>query len=451
MSEERVDIAVIGGVAAGASAAATARRSAEGLKVVMFEKSRDISYGACGIPYHLEGLIPEAADLVAFDPDRFREKKGVEVRTGTEAVDIDPQQQLLTLKERESGKSYTVRYGQLVIATGARAAVPPVEGLSLGEPVFSVRTLEDGRAIFDYLDRKAPERAVILGAGYIGLETAEALRERGLEVTVLELMDQVLPGADADMAAMMRSALEERGVTVHTGSKVERVERATEALRIYSGGEEYPADIFIVAAGIVPETEPTRRAGAEIGAGGALKVNRRMETNLPRVYACGDCAVAPHMVSGEDVYIPLGTTANKQGRVAGKNAAGGNEEFAGVLGTMITKAFDTEYAKTGLGEEEAKTHFDADAVTVKSRCRAGYYPGAGRIVLKLIYEKGSGRLLGAEAAGCEVKSRIDSLAVAVAEEMDLERLSQMDLSYAPPFSPVWDPVLVAANVAKKKL
>ncbi len=451
MSEEFIDIAVIGGVAAGASAAATARRSSEDAHIVVFEQSRDISYGACGIPYHIEGVIPEAEDLVAFTADSFREKKGVEVRTGTRAVALDAQQQRLTLQEIDGEKSYTVRYGRLVIATGARAALPPVEGLSLGEPIYTVRTLEDARGIYEYMDRARPESAVVLGAGYIGLEMAEALRERGLEVTVLELLDQVLPGADPGMAAMLQNTLEERGVTVHTSSKVDAVEKTAAGVTVHSDGRQYPAQLFVVAAGIVPETELVREAGAELGASGAIRVNRRMETSLPHVYACGDCAVAPHMVSREEVYIPLGTTANKQGRIAGKNAAGGGEEFAGVLGTMITKAFDTEYAKTGLGETEAQSHYTAEAVTIKSRCRAGYYPGAGRIMLKLIFEKGSGRLLGAEAAGCEVKARIDSLAVATAEELDVERLSQMDLAYAPPFSPVWDPVLVAANVAKKKV
>jgi NADPH-dependent 2,4-dienoyl-CoA reductase/sulfur reductase-like enzyme len=451
MSEERIEIAVIGGVAAGASAAATARRSAEDRSIVVFEKSPDISYGACGIPYHIEGLIPDSEDLVAFTPERFKEKKGVEVRTGTEAVSLDPQEKRLTLRKNGSGERYSVTYEKLIIATGARAVAPPVEGLQFGEPVFPVRTLEDARSIHRYVEGSQARRAVILGAGYIGLEMAEALRGRGLEVIVLELMEQPLPGADPEMAEMVRRTLEEQGVALHTSTGVERVESSAGGVRVYAGGSEYPADLFVVAAGIAPEMALAAEAGAELGAGKAIRVNRRMETSLPDVYACGDCAGAPHMVSGEEVYIPLGTTANKQGKIAGRNAAGGREEFTGVLGTMITKAFDTEYAKTGLGEREAQRHFEADAVSIKSRCRAGYYPGAGRIRLKLIFEKGSGRLLGAEAAGCEVKSRIDSLSVAVAEGMSVGRLAEMDLAYAPPFSPVWDPVLVAANVAKKRL
>jgi NADPH-dependent 2,4-dienoyl-CoA reductase/sulfur reductase-like enzyme len=449
MKKEKVDIAVIGGVAAGTSAAAAAVRESKNSKVVLFEKDKFISYGGCGIPYYVEGLTKSYKDIVVFTPEGFQKSKGVDVRILHEVTFIDPVNKTLKVRNLENSEDITVFFDKLIISTGAKATMPKIEGLKEGERIFKIRTLQDAIRLVTFLKDNAPESAVILGGGYIGLEMAEALAAHNIKVTIVEMMDHVMPTADDQMSEMIEKELLKNNVKVMTKTKLNFVEETEESLRLSTTNGVLESDMLLVSVGVIPEVELAKASGIETSVKGAIKVKADMSTNVDDVYSCGDCATAIHRVTGEDVYIPLGTTANKQGRIAGKNAVGKSEEFKGVLGTAVTKIFGLEYARTGLTYKEAAEKFKVGTALVSSKSKAHYYPGSRDVQIMLVYEKGSGKLLGAQMAGGEISKRIDIVAAAISAGMDVEELSSLDLAYAPPFSPVWDPVLVAANVAKK--
>ncbi len=445
-------IVVIGGVAAGMSAASQARRRRPEAEVVVLERGPHVSYGACGMPYNIEDPARTMDDLVVLTPADVRER-GIDLRLRHRACGVDSVRRVVVVQDLVGGGTIELEYDSLVLATGAAPVQPPIPGLDHPR-VFLLRELTDGQALKQHLAEAQPARTVIVGAGYIGMEMAEALRGRGLAVTVVEKMDQVTPGYDPVIAALVADALGRHGVSVETGVAVQAVEEVEgDGLTVRTDRGSIPTDMVLVAVGIRPRVELARSAGVALGQTGAIAVDEKMRTSVASVFAAGDCAEALHIVSGRPVWIPLGTTANKQGKVAGANAAGASERFPGVAGTAGFKVFDLEVGRTGLGPAEAAA-LGMDVVTAisRQRSRAHGYPGGSPITTTLVAERGSGRLLGAQMAGVGVVAkRIDVFATALAAGFTIEALEGLDLSYAPPFAPVYDPILIAASVARKRL
>jgi NADPH-dependent 2,4-dienoyl-CoA reductase/sulfur reductase-like enzyme len=425
---------VIGGVAAGLSAAARARRLDPSLEILVLEKGPAISYGACGLPYYLEGRVRELDDLVLYTPESFRKSRNISVRTGAEVTAIAHGRREVVL-DRER-----VHYDRLVIATGAR---PIARIAGADQPhVFRLHTLADAARLKQYLTERRPRRAVVIGAGYIGLEVADALRRNGLAVTIVEAGPWILHREDAELTALVRAHLERFQVELRCGVKMERIEPDRVA--------DLPCDLVILAEGLEPNVSLAAEAGIERGRSGAIRVDERMETNLPGVYAAGDCAEANHLVLGRPAWIPLGTTANKMGRVAGANAAGRRETFPGIVGTAIVRVFDLGIATTGLSEDQArKEGFQPVKARITAPSRAAYF-GGKPVTVHLIADRVSGRLLGASITGeTGVAGRINVVAAALHARMRVDDFEQLDLAYAPPFAPVWDPLLIAAQQLAK--
>lgn len=450
MSTEK--LVVVGGDAAGMSAAAKAKRMDSDMDVVVFERQDYVSFGLCGLPYYIEGKVDNLEDLIAITAEEFREKRDVDVRLNHEVTDIDPEEKSVIVRDVESEEK-NVGYDKLLISTGVHARIPDLPGVDL-ENVFTLHWLEDGKKIRSYLEEENPKKAV-LTAGYIGLETAEALRERGVEVTLLAKYNRVLPMVDEKISDPIDEELNDHGVDIRKDSKATGFEGNGEGKlrKVITGDEEIDVDFAILSIGVEPTVEIAEDAGVEIGGTGAISVNERMETNLEDIYAAGDCVETNHIVSGERVNIPLGDTANRQGRVAGENIAGGDVTFPGVQGTAITKVFDLGVARTGLSEREAeRSKFDYISSTIETSSRAFYYPENKKLLVKFIVEENTGRLLGAQMAGKEgISQRIDVCASLVYNEMKVQEIQNMDFAYAPPFSPAWDPVQTAAKVATGKL
>ncbi|HLY16160.1 MAG TPA: FAD-dependent oxidoreductase [Bryobacteraceae bacterium] len=417
---------VIGGVAAGLSAAARARRIAPSLEIVVLEKGADISYGACGLPYFIEGRVPRPEQLIVHTPEYFRKERNITVRTGARVTSISHARREAVLEGGEH-----VRYDRLVIATGARPRATEFEGPT----VFTLHTLEDAGRLKTFLRDRQPKRALVVGAGYIGLEAADALRRNGLAVTVVERSPHVLSRADAELTAAVR----------------ERMERFRVELRLNAPATDARgSDLVIVAAGLQPNVELAAEAGIELGRTGAIRVDQHMETSLAGIYSAGDCAEALHLVTERPAYVPLGTTANKMGRVAGANAAGRRERFGGIVGTAIVNIFGLGVAITGLSLEQARREgFSPVAVRITAPSRAGYF-GGKPLTVELLADKGTRRLLGATLWGEDgVEGRVNVIATALYNRMRVEDLEQLDLAYAPPFATVWDPVLIAAQQLSK--
>ncbi|HID33700.1 MAG TPA: CoA-disulfide reductase [Anaerolineae bacterium] len=442
-------LVVIGGVAAGMSAAARAKRRNKDLQITVYEKSGYVSYGACGLPYFIKGDIPRAEQLIVRTPEQFA-KQGIKALVHHEVIDVDPKGHTVTVKNLETGETFQDRWDELLITTGAVAVKPPIPGLDL-PGIFTLRTVEDGIAIREWIEKKHPWQAVVVGAGYIGLEMAEALAANGMYVDVVEMLPQVLPNMDEDMAALVQEELARHGVTLHLNSQVREFKGDGRVQQVIAGDKILNADIVIFSVGARANIPLAEKAGVAIGETGAIAVDDHQRTNAPHIWAAGDVAEAWHRVLNKPAYIPLGTTANKQGRIAGTNIAGGDEAFAGIVGTAVVKVFDLEVARTGLSEREAKdAGFDAASVTIKAPARAHYMPIHPPIHVKLVFEKGAKKLLGGQMVGEEgVAKRIDVIAAALYDGWTLYDLKNLDLSYAPPFAPVWDPILVAANVASK--
>jgi NADPH-dependent 2,4-dienoyl-CoA reductase/sulfur reductase-like enzyme len=441
-------LAIVGGDAAGMSAATNARRRDADLEIVAFERGPYTSYSACGIPYYVGDLVHEIGDLVVRSAERHREN-GIDARTGAEVIGIDLAARELTV--RADGAESREPFDRLVLATGARAVALPIPGVEATEPA---RTLDAAERFRAQVEAQHGDAAVVVGAGYIGIEMAEALVQRGLRVSLVERADQVFPVLDADMADHVREAAEGVGIEVHTGTAVEEVlvgdDGAPRGVRTSEG--ELPARHVVMATGVVPDVALATAAGLPIGESGALAVDDRQRAG-DGVWAAGDCVESHHRLLGRGVNVQLGTHANKQGRIAGVNAAGGDLAFPGVIGTAISRICKREVALSGLTEREATAAgFDVVAVKVEAQSRAGYYPEAGKVWVKLVAERPSGRLLGAQVVGAETAGkRIDTLAMAIWSGMAVDELQWVDLGYAPPVSPVLDPVLVAARVAAGQL
>jgi NADPH-dependent 2,4-dienoyl-CoA reductase/sulfur reductase-like enzyme len=447
MSERLI---IIGGVAAGMSAAAKARRLDPKLEIVVYEKTGYVSYGACGLPYYVKGEIPRIEDVIVRTPEQFA-GQGIQAHVCHEVVALDPTTQSVRVRNLATGQEFTDHWDKLILTTGGAALKPPIPGLDL-PGIFTLRTVEDALAIRRWLEQGRPTRGVIVGGGYIGLEMAEALAAHGLQLSLVEMLPQVMPNMDPDMAGHVAKELERQGVELlleHTVAAFVGNGRVSE---VVAGGKRFPADIVIFSVGIRSNNVLAQQAGLALGPTGAVAVDEQQRTNIPNIWAAGDVAEAHHRITNRPAYIPLGTTANKQGRVAGANAAGGEAVFKGIVGTAAVKVFDLQAARTGLSEREAhRAGFEVETVTVTSSARAHYMPEHPPIHVKLLFERGNQRLLGAQMVGqAGVAKRIDVAAAALQAGWTIEELAELDLSYAPPFAPVWDPILVAANVANKQ-
>jgi NADPH-dependent 2,4-dienoyl-CoA reductase/sulfur reductase-like enzyme len=447
-------LVVIGGDAAGMSAAAGARRrrSVDELEIVAFERGRHTSFAACGIPYLVGDLVHDADALVARSPEEHR-SKGIDVRIRHEVVAIDTAARTVTARDLDAGPGASAEtveaYDQLVIATGATPERPPLPGID-APGVFGVQTLDDGIVLRRALEEQAPKHVVVVGAGYIGIEMAEAMLRRGLAVTVLCAEEAPMSSLDPDMGDLIADAMRGLGVDLHLGEYVLslEVEHGHVAAAVTSTGT-FPADLVVLGIGARPNVTLARAAGITIGPSGGIATDDHQRTSVESVFAAGDCVETRQLVTGAPAAIALGTHANKQGRVVGINTTGGDATFPGVLGTAVSKVCEYEVARTGLSESEAAAEeLDAFPTTVDGTSRAQYYPGTEPIRVKLVTEAGTGRLLGAQIVGKEgAAKRIDVLAACIWNRMTVDEIISVDLGYAPPFSPVWDPVLVGARVA----
>ncbi len=467
---------VVGGDAAGMSAASKAKREDPDLDVIVFEKGEWVSYGACGMPYYVKGDIEELEDLVAITPEEFREERNIDLRTHSEVVGIDREAKTVTVENDEG--TYEQEYDDLLVATGARAIEPPIDGMD-ADGVFTFHSMESARAVKEavagetetgpdpdresgyggeveeYLDDETPESVAIVGAGYIGLEMAEAFAARGLDVSVFEMLPRVLDPFGEPIAAEVEDHLREQGVDLHLGALVDEI--ATEDGRvaaIETEADRFPVDSVLVATGVAPNAELAGEAGIELGETGAVATDEFGRTNDDHVYAAGDCAEAHNAVTDAPDYVPLALTANRAGRAVGATVAGDPTEVGDIVATAVVKVFDLEVARTGVTdhEEAEAAGYDPVSQVITAESRAHYYPGGKPITIEMVGDRETGRLLGAAMVGEEgVAKRIDSVATALHAGMTVEEVQNLDLSYAPPFSPVWDPVLTAAKVLSGKL
>ncbi|MHB8130536.1 MAG: FAD-dependent oxidoreductase [Mobilitalea sp.] len=436
-------IIIIGAVAAGTSAAAKARRNDETAEIVLYDKDSFISYSGCGMPYYIGGEVEEADLLTPRDPAFFKSKYNVEVRIQHEVLNINPESKSLEIKNLFSNEVFTDYYDKLILATGASAIIPPIEGAS-DSHVFTLRNIGDMNRIKNFIDTVHPRKAVIVGTGFIGLEVCENLKNLGIEVTLVERLPQVTPGLDPDMAAYVEDHLKKNGVTVYTGLSAVKIEAGKVFLE---NGDIIAADFVLLSAGVKPNTALAVSMGVELGETKAIKVNNTMMTNLQDVYACGDCIEQFHVVTGKPVYRPMGSTANKTGRIAGDVITGGNLSFRGILGTGIFQIFGMTVALTGLSEKEAiKEGYDVE-VCHNIKPNKPEYMGGKEMVIKGIADRESGMILGTQIVGYEgVDKRIDVFVTAITYQAKAEDLFHLDLAYAPPFSTTKDPVMYTGMI-----
>lgn len=438
---------VVGGDAAGMTAALQARRLSPDLEIVAVEKGRWTSYSACGIPYLAGGTLRAVEDLVVRTPDDLRAQR-IDVRTGHEVVAIDLDARRAEVHNLTHGRTFQLGFDLLLLATGARPTRPDLPGIDLPH-VHGVQTLDDAARLLEDAKRRRPSSVVVIGGGYIGLEMAEAFQSRRAQVTVVERGPEVLPALDPDFGALVSGAMRGMGIDVRTGVDVTSINESTVA----TSDGDLAADLVILGTGVTPNRELGAAAGLATGAAGALVVDRRQQASRDGVWAAGDCCQSVHRVSGRPIYEPLGTVANKQGRVAGINIAGGYASFPGVLGTAVTRVCELEVGRTGLGERAAtESGFAFATATIESTTTAGYMPEARSTTVKMLAERGTGRLLGVHSIGGPGSAkRVDVAAAAIAGNLTVEDLVGLDLSYAPPFSPVWDPLQTAARALLSKL
>jgi NADPH-dependent 2,4-dienoyl-CoA reductase/sulfur reductase-like enzyme len=438
---------IIGGDAAGMTAAGKVRREQPEREIVVFEKSQYTSYSACGIPYYISEIVETFDELIVRGPEVFREEYNIDVRTLHKVLEVDTDNKRVRVLDKKNKTEFWEHYAQLLIATGAKAFCPEVEGYAK-EGIFGISTLKSGIKLENYIEDKKPKRAVIIGGGYIGLEMAEALLIRGLEVSLVNRSAQVMNTLDPDMGALVSEAMRKLGVTLYLDEELVRFEQQNNKVTaVVTDKRTIETDIVVLGMGSSPNTAFLKGSGIELGAKGAIKVNAQMQTNIPDVYAAGDCVETLNLVSRQHMHIALGTLANKTGLVAGSSLAGEKAIFPGAVGTAVCKVCSYEVARTGLLEKEIKKlGIDYSTATIKTKTRAHYYPGAKDITVKLLAEKNSGRLLGGQIIGEEdAAKRIDVLATALTHNLTLQNIIDLDLSYAPPFSLVWDPVQTAAR------
>lgn len=443
-------VVIIGGVAGGATAAARIRRLDEQAEIVMLERSGFISYANCGLPYYIGGVIQDEEALTLQTPQGFWERFRIDARVRHEATAIDPAAKTVTVKNLETGAVTTEHYDKLLLAPGAHPTRPEVPGLD-SQRLFTLRTVEDTLAIRAFVEREKPRTAVLAGGGFIGLELAENLAEMGVQVTIVQRPPQVMAPLDYDMATFLHAHLRQKGITLRLGAAVAGFRQAGETITtLVEGGEDLPADLAILAVGVTPESALAKAAGLTLGARGSIAVNDRMQTSDPDIYAVGDAVEITHLVSGKKTRIALAGPANKQGRVAADNLCGGDTRYPGAQGSSVIKVCDLTAAVTGLNERAAReAGLDYEKVVLSPMNHAGYYPGGRMMTMKVLYEKGTLRILGAQIVGYEgVDKRVDVIATAMQAGLKVTDLAQLDLAYAPPYASAKDPVNMAGFMAE---
>ncbi|KAF2518777.1 FAD-dependent oxidoreductase [Flavobacterium salilacus subsp. salilacus] len=446
-------LVIIGGDAAGMSAASKVRREQPDREIIVFEQSRYTSYSACGIPYFISEIVKTAEELIVRSPEEFRNKYNINVKTLHRVTNVDTKNKKVKVFDIGNDTEFWEEYDQLLIATGGKAFCPDMEGKD-AEGIFGISTLKSGIKVENFIETEKPKAAVIIGGGYIGLEMAEALLMRGLKVTIINRSEQVMATLDPDMGIKISDAIKNLGVTLYCNESLTGFKTVNNrVVGVTSDKRTITADMVILGMGSSPNTDFLKGSGIQLGVANAIKVNAQMQTNIPDVWAAGDCTETFNIVSQKPMYIALGTVANKTGLVAGSSIAGEETLFPGAVGTAVCKICRYEVARTGLLEKELDA-MNIEYVTgiIDSKTRAHYYPNAKDITVKLIAEKKSGRLLGGQIIGEEgAAKRIDVLATALTHRLTLQNIIDLDLSYAPPFSPVWDPVQTAARHLIKKI
>jgi NADPH-dependent 2,4-dienoyl-CoA reductase/sulfur reductase-like enzyme len=440
---------IIGGDAAGMSAASRAKRNQPDMKVTVFEQSQDVSYSACGMPYNIADPDRKINDLVVRSAQTFREKQNIDVKLGHCVTSIDPKTKTIE-GQKIGGEDFCFDYDKLLIATGASPIIPDLPGFGL-PGVMALKSLEDGRHIKEKI--QGARKVIILGMGYVGLEMAEALRARKIEVAMIKKRPRLLPWLSPALAEVVEKELLAHGVGLYPGHEVKSIEKKNSGLKVVCENLILEGDMVLVAIGIRPNSQLAENAGLTLGPSRSIAVDRTLKTSDHNIYAAGDCADAFHVVSEQRVWIPLALRANRSGWAVADNIAGLNTELQGIAGTAVFKVFDLEVARTGLTADEARdAGFDPDEITITGRSRAHAHPGSSQIHVNITGDRLSGRMLGVQLVGKEgVAHRIDAPAVALHSRMTVEEFYQTDLAYAPPFSPVWDPMLTAANQLLKKL
>jgi len=447
-------VVIVGGVAGGATAAARIRRLNEQAEIVVFERSGYISYANCGLPYYIGDVITDRSDLTLQTPESFFSRFHVNMKVRHEVTAIHPEKKEVTVKNLETGEEFEERYDKLILSPGAKPTQPRLPGVGL-DKLFTLRTVEDTFCIKDYINANHPKSAVLAGGGFIGLELAENLRELGMDVTIVQRPKQLMNPFDADMASFIHNEMRKHGVKLALGHTVEGFEERDGGVDVLLKDEQpLHADMVILAIGVSPETTLAKDAGLELGIKGSIVVNDRMETSISDIYAVGDAVQVKHFVTGQDALISLAGPANKQGRIAADNICGGDSHYTGSQGSSVIKVFDMTAATTGVNETNArKAGLDVDTVILSPMSHAGYYPGGKVMTMKVVFEKATYRLLGAQIVGYEgVDKRIDVLATAIRAGMKATELKDLDLAYAPPYSSAKDPVNMAGfmieNIAK---
>ncbi len=435
-------VAVIGGDAAGMGAATQARRLDPSMEIVAFEKGAYTSYSACGIPYVVSGQVPELDSLVVRSPQEHRDRSRIDVRTGHEVTGIDLAARRLEVRDQSRARTYHAPFDELMLGLGAVPIRPDLPGID-DAFVHGVQTLGDAAALLAEAERGRCSRVVVVGGGYIGLEMAEAFVARGMKVAVIESAEHVMGTLDPEMAEPVEQAMRALGIDLRTGVKVTGFGHRI----VETEAGPVGADLVVLGLGVRPNTALLEGTGIELGVKGAVRVDRRQQASVEGVWAAGDCGESTHLVSGRPVHIALGTVANKQARVAGTNLGGGYASFPGVLGTAVTRICSTEIGRTGLSAAEAaQAGFSVVSTTIDSTTTAGYLPGAPTVRVRMIAERGTGRVLGVQVVGgAGSAKRIDIAATAITAGMDVQQIVDLDLGYAPPFSPLWDPIAVAAR------
>ena len=452
MSDNKKKVVIVGGVAGGASAAARLRRLDENAEIVMFEKGEYISFANCGLPYYVSGEIKEQSALTLQTPKSFNSKFNVDVRILSEVIGINPKDKTVTVKKVVDGTTYEETYDTLVLSMGADPIRPNIKGIDSSK-VFTIRNIPDTLRLKEYVDYKKPKSAVVVGGGFIGIEIAENIRAVGIDVTIVEMSNQVIAPIDYDMAAEVHAHLRSKGVKLMLNSALEEIEETENALYVTVNGNKYETDMVVMAIGVKPESKMAVDAGIEVNSRGAIKVDSHLRTNIKDIYAIGDVIEITNYITKEKGYVPLAGPANKQGRIVADNICGLGTVYTGTQGSSVMKVFDLTVASTGLNEKEAKHQgLDYGKVFTYSANHATYYPGASMMSIKTIYEKKTGKILGAQIIGSVgVDKRCDVYAVAIRANMTAYDLTNLELCYAPPYGSAKDPVNMAGYVIENTL
>ena len=441
-------VVIIGGVAGGATAAARIRRLDEQAEIIVFERSGFISYANCGLPYYIGGTIEDEKDLTLQTPDSFWKRFRVKMVVHHEVISIHPERKSVTVKNLETGTVFTERYDKLLLSPGAKPIKPNLDGAD-SDMIFTLRTVEDTLKIKKYINTHQPESAVVVGGGFIGIEAAENLRNLGINVTLVEAAEQLMNPFDGDMASFIHAEMRRNGINLMLNTMVEGFSETDHGIDVkIKNASAIHTDMVVMAIGVLPETTLAKEAGLELGIKGSIVVNHRMETSVPDIYAVGDAVQIRNFVTDTDTLLSLAGPANKQGRIAADNICGGDSHYTGGQGSSVIKIFDMTAAATGISEKTAKAlDIAADKVILSPMSHAGYYPGGRVMTLKVLFEKDTYRLLGAQIVGFEgVDKRIDVLATAIRAGMKAYELTELDLAYAPPYSSAKDPVNMAGYI-----